>query len=233
MLTAYLSAHTAFPSSEHALFLDMADQMGEVAAHWGELGVTPDAVYSGFLGSERQIGLLQAAICRFRREKTLVLVDPVMGDHGRAYRTCTPALCARMGELAAQANVITPNLTEAAMLLGEEYRAQPDRDTVRSWLERLSLEGRRSVVLTGVSAGAEQVGAASLDHITGRMELALTHREQGSFPGTGDLFAAVMLGGLLREKTLGQAAGGCGGLCAAVRQPYPGSCHAAAGGRGV
>ena len=65
--------------------------MGQVAAHWGELGVTPDAVYSGFLGSERQIGLLQTAICRFRREKTLVLVDPVMGDHGRAYRTCTLA----------------------------------------------------------------------------------------------------------------------------------------------
>lgn len=206
MLTAYLSAHTAFPSSEHAVFLDMTDQMGQVAAHWGELGVEPDAVYSGFLGSERQIGLLQTAICRFRREKTLVLVDPVMGDHGRAYRTCTPELCARMGELAAQADVITPNLTEAALLLGEDYQAQPDRDTVRSWLERLSLNGRRSVVLTGVSVGAEQVGAASLDHATGKMELALTHREQGSFPGTGDLFAAVLLGGLLREETLGQAA---------------------------
>ena len=101
MLTAYLSAHTAFPASEHAVFLDLTDQMGQVAAHWGELGVEPDAVYSGFLGSERQIGLLQTAICRFRREKTLVLVDPVMGDHGRAYRTCTPELCARMGELAA------------------------------------------------------------------------------------------------------------------------------------
>ena len=122
-----------------------------------------------------------------------MLVDPVMGDHGRAYRTCTPELCARMGELAAQADVITPNLTEAALLLGEDYQAQPDRDTVRSWLERLSLNGRRSVVLTGVSAGAEQVGAASLDHVTGKMELALTHREQGSFPGTGDLFAAVLL----------------------------------------
>ena len=121
MLTAYLSAHTAFPASEHAVFLDLTGQMGQVAAHWGELGVEPDAVYSGFLGSERQIGLLQTAICRFRREKTLVLVDPVMGDHGRAYRTCTPELCARMGELAAQADVITPNLTEAALQIGRAH----------------------------------------------------------------------------------------------------------------
>ena len=115
MLTAYLSAHTAFPASEHAVFLDMTYQMGQVAAHWGELGVEPDAVYSGFLGSERQIGLLQTAICRFRREKTLVLVDPVMGDHGRAYRTCTPALCARMGELAAQAVSGDPELALSMM----------------------------------------------------------------------------------------------------------------------
>ena len=206
LLTAYLSAHTAFPASEHAVFLDLTDQMDQTAAHWAELGVAPDAIYSGFLGSERQIGLLQTAICRFRRKSTLVLVDPVMGDHGRAYRTCTPPLCARMGELAAQADVITPNLTEAALLLGETYQAQPDRDTVRSWLERLSLDGHRSVVLTGVPAGADQVGVASLDHSTGSMELALTHREHGSFPGTGDLFAAVLLGGLLRQTSLGQAA---------------------------
>lgn len=215
MLTAYLSAHTAFPPSEHAVFLDLTDQMGQTAAHWAEIGFLPDAVYSGFLGSERQIGLLQTAICRFRRRQTLVLVDPVMGDHGRAYRTCTPGLCARMKELAAQADVITPNLTEAALLLEEPYQAEPDLDTIRRWLERLSLEGRRSVVLTGVSVGESHVGAASLDRATGHMELALTHREAASFPGTGDLFAAVLLGGLLRGEALGQAAAGA---AAFVRQ---------------
>lgn len=207
MLTAYLSAHTAFPASEHAVFLDLTDQMGQVAAHWGELGVTPDAVYSGFLGSERQIGLLQTAICRFRREKTLVLVDPVMGDHGKPYRTYTPELCGRMRDLAAQADVITPNLTEAALLLEEDYADLPrDEEGLRAWLERLSLDGRRSVVLTGVSLRPGAIGAGCFDRATGRIRFAMARQEPAQFPGTGDLFASVVLGAMLRGEPLETAA---------------------------
>ena len=117
LLTACLSAHTAFPASEKATFLDLTGQMAGTAAHWAELGVTFDAIYSGFLGSAGQIGLIEDFYRQFRREGTLVLVDPVMGDHGKPYRTYTPELCGRMRDLAAQADVITPNLTEAALLL--------------------------------------------------------------------------------------------------------------------
>lgn len=126
--------------------------MAGTAAHWAELGVTFDAIYSGFLGSAGQIGLIEDFYRQFRREGTLVLVDPVMGDHGKPYRTYTPELCGRMRDLAAQADVITPNLTEAALLLEEDYADLPrDEEGLRAWLERLSLDGRRSVVLTGVS----------------------------------------------------------------------------------
>ena len=121
LLTACLSAHTAFPASEKATFLDLTGQMAGTAAHWAELGVTFDAIYSGFLGSAGQIGLIEDFYRQFRREGTLVLVDPVMGDHGKPYRTYTPELCGRMRDLAAQADVITPNLTEAALLLEEDY----------------------------------------------------------------------------------------------------------------
>lgn len=206
--TAYLSAHTGFPASERASFLDMTGQLPRVAGHWGELGVELDAIYSGFLSSAEQIGLLGEFIQRFRRRDTLVLVDPVMGDHGRAYRTYTGEMCERMKTLCAGADLITPNLTEAALLLGEEYCPSPGPDQVRRWLERLSLEGRRSVVITGVSAGEGQVGAACLDRKTGRTCVAMSRREEGQYPGTGDLFASVLLGALLRGEDLRSAAEG-------------------------
>ena len=204
--TAYLSAHTAFPPSEHATFLDMTGQMAGTAAHWAELGVGFDAIYSGFLGSAGQIALIEDFYRRFRGADTLVLVDPVMGDHGRPYRTYTPDMCARMGELAARADVITPNLTEAALLLGEPYEAVPGEEAgLRRWLERLSLDGKRSVVLTGVSLAPGQVGAGWFDRTDGSMGFPAAREEPAHFPGTGDLFASVLLGALLRGEGLGAA----------------------------
>ena len=74
----------------------MTDEMPKVTAHWRSLGLRFDAVYSGFLGSERQIGIVEEFIRTFRRENTAIVVDPVMGDHGRCYQTYTPAMCAGM-----------------------------------------------------------------------------------------------------------------------------------------
>lgn len=203
--TAYLSAHTAFPKSDRAVFLDMTDQLSRAGSHWRELGVEFDAIYSGFLGSEAQIGLLGELIREFRQEKTLVVVDPVMGDWGRPYRTCTPDLCRRMGELAEHAGVITPNLTEAAILLGEEYDPAPGRDKVHAWLERLSLRGRRSVALTGICPEEGRIGAGCFDAETGEVSFPSARREPGNYSGTGDLFASVMLGALLRGESLRSA----------------------------
>ena len=150
--TAVLSAHTAFPASHLATFLDLTAEMERMLLHWRKLHVSFDAIYSGFLGSEQQIGILHRLLSEFRRKETLVLVDPVMGDHGKVYRTYTPEMCRLMGELAAGADLITPNLTEAAILLGEDYSSVPTGQAgMERWLTRLSLEGRRSVVITGVS----------------------------------------------------------------------------------
>lgn len=203
LLTASLSAHTAFPPSDHAVFQDLTGQMERTAAHWAELGVSFDAIYSGFLGSPRQIDLIQDFYRRFRYPDTRVLVDPVMGDNGRPYRTCTPELCAKMRRLADQADCITPNWTEAALLLGEDYDDVPTQpEGIRDWLERLSLKGRRSVVLTGVSLEKGQVGAGYFDRITGQTGFVMAHQEPAHFPGTGDLFASVLLGALMRGDEL-------------------------------
>lgn len=203
LLTASLSAHTAFPPSDKATFLDLTGQMEGTTAHWAELGVTFDAIYSGFLGSADQIRIIERFYQQFRGEHTRVLVDPVMGDHGKPYRTCTPDLCAKMRQLADQADCITPNWTEAALLLDEDYANRPTQEMgIRNWLERLSLDGKRSVVLTGVSLTEGQIGAGYFDRITGTTGFAMAHQEPAHFPGTGDLFASVLLGALMRGDEL-------------------------------
>ena len=204
--TAYLSTHTG--GFEGNTFLDLTDQMERAAAHWRELGLRFDAVYTGFMGSCGQAALAADCIRTFKRQENLAVVDPVMGDHGRLYRTYTPEMCAAVADMAAMADVITPNRTEAALLLGTDYEAlRLDRaEDCRRWARALSLRGRRSVVLTGASAEPGRAGAVSVDRDTGRTELVSAPLVPGQFHGAGDLFAAVLTGALVRGRDLAEAA---------------------------
>ena len=202
--TAFLSTHTG--GFEGFTFLDMTEEMPKVANHWNTLGLDFQAIYSGFLGSERQIHIVEDFIRTFRRKDTVVVVDPVMGDHGEVYKTYTPAMCAGMAQLAAQADVITPNLTEAALLLGIPYETlSADEAGCRSIAEQLSMDGRRSVVLTGASAGPDLTGAVCFDARTGRTDILQAERIPRTFLGTGDVFASVLTGALVKGDALPEA----------------------------
>lgn len=202
--TAFLSTHTG--EFEGFTFLDMTDEMPAIAAHWNTLDLHFQSIYSGFLGSERQIHIVEDFIRTFHRKDTIVVVDPVMGDHGEVYKTYTPAMCAGMAHLAAQADVITPNLTEAALLLNVPYHTlSADEAGCRAIVERLSLDGRRSVVLTGASASPELTGAMYFDAKSGSSALIQTNRVPGRFFGTGDVFASVLTGALVRGDSLDDA----------------------------
>ena len=204
--TAFLSTHTG--GFEGFTFLDMTDEMPKVADHWASLGLTFQAIYSGFLGSARQIGIVEDFIRRFRRPDTVVVIDPVMGDYGRVYQTYTAAMCDGMARLAELADVITPNLTEAALLLGRPYDALPAGEAgLRQITEQLSLEGRRSVVLTGASLAPGRTGAVCYDARTGRTQVVQTAYIAHEFHGTGDVFASVLTGALVRGSALADAAG--------------------------
>lgn len=206
MPTAYLSAHTGFRGSEHSVFLDMTPQMEETMAHWKELDLSFQGIYSGFLGSPLQIDVIGRFIHQFKDKDTLVLIDPVMGDHGEPYRTYTPAMCKKMHGLAAEADLITPNLTEAAILLDIPYANRPTtRQGMEEWLKALSLDGGRGVILTGISLEAGTLGAACLDKGSSTPEFFTTREERGQLSGTGDLFASVVLGNLLQGKPLGES----------------------------
>ena len=203
--TAFLSTHTG--GFEGFTFLDMTDELPKVAAHWKSLGLDFRAVYSGFLGSERQITIVEDFLRKFRGPDTVAVIDPVMGDHGAVYQTYTPAMCAGMTRLAELADVITPNLTEAALLLGIPYRELPTGEAgCREIVERLSLNGRRSVVLTGASTAPELTGAMCFDARTGRTEAVQTRRVPQEFHGTGDVFASVLTGALVQGASLPNAA---------------------------
>ena len=200
--TALLSAHTGISGFT---FLDTTDEMRRISAHWSQLSLHFQAIYTGFLGSAPQINLVEDFLRRFHAPDTLLVMDPVMGDHGTPYKTCTPALRQGLRELVAQADVITPNLTEAAILLDIPYHESQTADA--SELARaLSLQGQRSVVLTGYAAAPGQVGALCYDRDTRQVEAVQTDRVPQDFPGTGDLFASVLTGALTRGAPLLQAA---------------------------
>jgi len=202
--TAWLSTHTG--GFEGFTFLDLTDEMPRTARHWQSLGLEFQAVYSGFLGSERQISMVSDFIQTFRRNDTLVVVDPVMGDHGKVYKTYTPAMCAGMARLAEQADVITPNLTEAALLLGVPYPELPAGEAgLREIVTALSLEGRRSVVLTGAALSPDSTGAMYFDARTGTVGHARVPLVSRDFCGTGDLFASVLTGALVKGRALPEA----------------------------
>ena len=200
--TALLSAHTGISGFT---FLDTTDEMRRISAHWSQLSLHFQAIYTGFLGSAPQISLVEDFLRRFHAPDTLLVMDPVMGDHGTPYKTCTPALRQGLRELVAQADVITPNLTEAAILLDIPYHESQTADTAEL-VRALSLQGQRSVVLTGYAAAPWQVGVLCYDRDTRQVEAVQTARVPQDFPGTGDLFASVLTGALTRGAPLLQAA---------------------------
>ena len=202
--TAVLSSHTG--GLPDVTVCDLTEEMRGFLHQWQELAIPFDSIYTGFLGSTEQIGIVHEFIQTFRRENTLVLVDPAMADNGALYRTYTPEMAEGARRLCAEADVVVPNPTEVSLLLGEPYREGPyTRAWVEDALRRLTARGPRVAVMTGVWFAPELLGAAGYDRATGEVSYALSARVPGSYHGTGDLFASVLLGALLAGQPLRHA----------------------------
>jgi len=201
--TALLSTHTG--GLEGWSFLDLAGEMGKFTAHWAGLGLRFDGIYSGYLGGLAQIERLEGFLERFGGDEVLTLIDPAMADGGRRYSSLTPEFAARMTALCSRAHIITPNLTEAAMMLGECYREGPySEGYIERLLRGLLSLGPRQVVLTGVWFDETALGAACID-CGGKISYTLAGKLPGTYHGTGDIFASVLCGALLRDWPLPQA----------------------------
>ena len=198
--TAVLSAHTAFPG---AVIRDLTDLLPAFLGHWRDLGLRFDAVYSGYLASPAQAEIVAGFLAE--QPQALKVVDPVLGDGGRMYRALDPSMPERLRALCGAADLITPNLTEYALLTGAPYDEAPRTEAqaeamLEALLERTSA---RAAVLTGLPmAGGAANAALAAD---GSFCLLPFERLPASYPGTGDVFTSVVTGALLSGADLADA----------------------------
>lgn len=196
--TAVFSTHTAISDW---VTTDLTGAMQGTIDQYDRLGLQFEAVYAGFLGSAAQIDRVREAAERLKAADGITLIDPVMGDNGKVYDTYTPEMCARMRELCAIADIITPNTTEAAILLDRDPCSKPqNQDQALEWMRVLHREYGAQVVLTGLDYERGRVGSGCLSDKAAAVRLH--HRIDRYYPGTGDLFASVMLSMLLNGQSM-------------------------------
>ena len=199
--TAVLSTHPGGFSD--VVFHDCTPQIAPFAAHWRREAVEFDALYSGYLASEQQIKLVTQFIDDFSANHPLVLVDPVMGDDGQLYSICTAAMKKQMLSLVQKAGIITPNYTEACFLLNEPWQPTVTRlADMEPWLRRLSDLGPAQVVVTGIPLPDDKIATLGFDRMTGQSWQFINDLIPARYPGTGDVFASVLLGRLLAGFSL-------------------------------
>ncbi len=207
--TAVLSAQTGFPSYYCD---DYTDRMDAIMEEWKKMDFYPDGIYTGFLADARQADKAVEFIEQFAKEDTKILIDPVMGDNGEEYPIYTEALCEKMRFLVRRATVITPNLTEALLLLYGAQRAHVlwkelslmDEERLLKFTEstgkELSKEFDTEVVITGIDLPArenhQEIG--NLICQDGNTTWVTAAKEGGSYSGTGDLFASVLSAGMVK-----------------------------------
>lgn len=209
--TAVLSTHTAFKGFT---FRDLTGDLQKISNHWQEEKIHFDAVYSGYLGSFEQIELVSKMFDDLAGNDGITIVDPCMGDNGKLYSGFTQDFAYAMAKLCEKANVIVPNLTEACFMLGIPYETDYDMDYINNILVELGHLGAKKIILKGIEFTDE---ATDLKGFQGKMGIACYDVERKktdwyfhkkfpqSFHGTGDIFASVLTGALMRGLSLDKA----------------------------
>ncbi len=205
MPTAVLSTHTG--NIEGYTYRDLTTDINPIAKHWKSLGITFDGIYSGFLGSIEQVDIVCDFIDMFRTDKTVVIVDPAMADCGKMYTTFDKSFAKEMILLCRKADIIVPNLTEAAFLLGEEYVEPPySKEYIEGIIKRLSSLGPEMIVLTGVAFDDDELGCAVYCRSSDEIFYSFSKKYPGIYYGTGDLFASALTGAYMRGKSIFESA---------------------------
>lgn len=191
--TQLLSAHTVFDGFYSR---DLSDSFSPITRHWEQAGLSFDGIYTGFLGSATQVEGALSLVKKYRREGKLCFIDPVMADQGALYHGIDPEFPAAMLELCKNAQIITPNITEACLLTGLPYRSSHDAAYIRSLLEGLLSLGVETAIVTGIHTDSAHMGVAAMGR-EGEMKFHFTDYIPSVFHGSGDLFASTCAGALL------------------------------------
>ncbi len=192
--TAILSTHTG-AGFEGYSFRDLTGDMRDIIKHWSRLGLEFDALYSGYLGSVEQIDIVEKFFRDFKTKDNFIFIDPVMGDGGELYQGFDKSFAEHMYNLCSHADIICPNVTEAALLAGIPYETDHSAEYVRTLAHELSRIGAGLIIITGLSQGVS-FGAMCLDVRTGREYICMRDKIEGTYYGTGDIFASVMCSSL-------------------------------------
>ena len=195
--TAVLSTHTQFAKFT---FCDLTDEIEKISDTFLDLGIDFDAIYTGYLGSFRQLGLVADFFDRFG-DKALKVVDPVMADNGVLYKGFTPEFALAMADLCKKADLIIPNLTEASFMLGIDYNPNYDEDYIKDVLKRLTDLGCPSAALSGISFEEGMIGVYYYNAPTDTYYYYAGEKLPVQFHGTGDIFASATVGAVMRGKT--------------------------------
>ena len=199
--TAILSNHTQYPDFS---FLDLTDEMPRIIAEWKRLEVEFDAIYTGYLGSPRQIQIVSDFIRDFRRKDSLTVIDPVLGDNGKLYSNFNESMVVEMQHLVTHADVITPNLTELFYLLDRPYKESNTDQELKEYLRCLSDKGPEVVIITSVPVLDEphKTSVYAYNRRGNRYWKITCPYLPAHYPGTGDTFTSVITGALLQGDSL-------------------------------
>lgn len=186
--TSIFSNHTGFP---HFFFDDYTEKMPEYIENWKKLGLRFSGIQSGFLGSKRQIQIVESFIKDFQDKDTQIIIDPVMGDNGKAYSTYTPDMCQEMKNLVRHAHILTPNVTEACILTDAPYRETGwHTDELYDLASILCRNGAKKVVISGIDMG-KFIGNVVYEE--GQKPSIVRRKRIGhTRSGTGDIFSAII-----------------------------------------
>ncbi|MCR5743423.1 MAG: pyridoxamine kinase [Lachnospiraceae bacterium] len=182
-------------------FLDLTEEMAKIIDHWKKENITFDGIYTGYIGDARQFDMIKDMRSMLNPGGKLY-VDPAMADHGKLYPALGPEIVEGMKSLVREADIILPNITEAAFLLGEDYREDMKRDEYIEMVKRLADLGPETVILTGVSTDPTNIGAMSYVKSTGDITEYYAQRQEKSYHGTGDIFSSLLIGKLLNGSSM-------------------------------
>ena len=197
--TAVLSTHTG--GFTNYTFNDLTTDLLPIINHWKSLNIKFDAIYTGYLGSIKQIDMVKQIIDTFKTPTTQIIVDPVMGDGGKLYSGFDTAFAQELATLTKKADIIIPNLTEASLILNIDYPTAPNEEYYIDVLNKLHIYSNASVILTGV-AKDNLLGAGIYDANTQTTSFVYADKINGFYHGTGDVFASVLTGSLLLDETI-------------------------------
>lgn len=202
--SAVLSTHTGGFSGY--TFRDLTEDLPLISNHWQKEKISFDGIYTGYIGSTKQIEYIKNIIDTFDHESQIVVVDPAMADHGKLYYGFDEAFVDEMKTLCAKADYIVPNITEACFLTNTEYFDKYTKADIEKLLVKLSKLGPKYVVLTGISFDDNLLGAAMYDSISGEFKYYFNKKIPLMFHGTGDIFASSFFGAVVNGLTMYEAA---------------------------